>query len=910
MRPTTGYCHTIVTKSDYFLTSFYRRSGPVIMAPRAIYRRTLALRFWSALSLLGFALPGWSAAPLLYRQAAYESPVRGDPDDLLLIAGYGFSAGDKVVYQSLDAGAGGLIHPASIPAQSNATRGTAAVVSQANVPYSLTVRLPPVMRMGQSYALWVVTVHEEWSEPLRINDARPLWFSPSFVYASAAVASLPRYLKVVGRNLEATDQSTSEIRLSGPATLVLAVQPADQGPTALDHYVALVRLPPRLLPGAYRVQVRRDRSGWVDLAGQTLQVRPDPVEGPRFSVSAAAFGGCKADDSLDDGPCVVRAIAAAEGAGGGTVVFGPGVWHLSELSMPQPNGIVVPRGVNLRGAGKLATTIVQEADGQPLPVKTTFTLLGRNEVQGFTFRDAHVYTTGNLNSSFLKLGLTRHEDVSEIPTTTDSVEDVVITGNVFERPHVAISDGGSRIARLFVTYNELGAYRIALDLSGVRPFVNERFGIEDSVIAYNLFKPGSYLATDIRQGAMASELGASLRLDFSHNTADGTATDDLKSSDAARGWRAAFFWHMDDNHEMLLVAQNTATCTGDKDGDGEAISYDGNANTFALAAPATVLAATADSVTIAGPLATRQNDRDIRIPDYYRGHWVQVVDGPGLGQARKIRSYDEDPNTGTVHISVAPVWDVVPAQGKSRLGIGREYWQVYTVANTVDQRQPRCLKSNRTGSKGGGIGFWAPTADSVIEGNRQFDTDGISFRLHYNAEQKFCGVCDRQTSYVDFLEIRDNVIQGEYDWSDDCSSSGIWASLSAGPATHYPPPSVGFGISISHNTITRADGWRGGAISFTSTWYAGPAPHRWPLSDNALVHHNTLLGLDAAPATACNADKWHPRTGISLGGSELAWRTVLYANACPQARRALNVTERDVVRVCPADTPSCECPAR
>jgi hypothetical protein len=430
------------------------------------------------------------------------------------------------------------------------------------------------------------------------------------------------------------------------------------------------------------------------------------------------------------------------------------------------------------------------------------------------------------------------------------------------------------------------------------------------VIAHNLFKPGSYLDTDIGQGAMASEIGASRRVDFSNNTADGAATDYLNPGDAARGWRAAYFWHMDNSHEMLLVAHNIATCTGDKDGDGEAISYDGNANTYPLAGPETVLAATSDSVTIAGPLATRQNDRDIRIPDYYQGHWIQVVDGPGLGQVRKIRSYHEDPETGQVSLDVAPDWDVIPEHDQTRIGIGREYWQVYTIANMFDHRKPKCLKSNRTKSRGGSIYVWAPTADSVIEGNRQFDTDGITFRLHYNAEQQLCAVCDRQTSYVDFLEIRDNVIDGEYDWTNDCSSSGIWASLSAGPTTHSPPPTVGFGISISHNTITAADGWRGGAISFTSTWYTGPPPFRWPLADNALIHHNTLLSLDAAPAAACDADKLHARTGISLGGSELVWRTVLYANSCPQAPRPLNILERDVVRVCPAGVSSCECALR
>jgi hypothetical protein len=42
-----------------------------------------------------------AAPPELYRHAAYESPVRGGPDDLLLLAGYGFSADDTVVYRTV-----------------------------------------------------------------------------------------------------------------------------------------------------------------------------------------------------------------------------------------------------------------------------------------------------------------------------------------------------------------------------------------------------------------------------------------------------------------------------------------------------------------------------------------------------------------------------------------------------------------------------------------------------------------------------------------------------------------------------------------------------------------------------------------------------------------------------------------
>jgi hypothetical protein len=485
---------------------------------------------------------------------------------------------------------------------------------------------------------------------------------------------------------------------------------------------------------------------------------------------------------------------------------------------------------------------------------------------------------------------------------------VVITKNVFDRPYFAIGDGGAPIERLFVTYNEFGAYRTSLELGGNRLLTSDKFRVDDSVIAFNTFKPGSHLDAPNRQGATASEIGASHRVDFSNNSADGTATDYLYSPEDARGWRAGFFWHMNNNQEMLLISKNSATCTGDKVGDGEAIALDNNSNTFALDAAASVFHATNDSVTIAGPLQSQQYDRPVQLDTYYQGHWIQIGEGPGVGQVRKIVSYRLNSTNGQVVFKIAPNWDVIPADGKTRISIGREFWQTYIVGNTVDHRKPLCQKSNRSNTKAGVIILWAQTADSAVERNRQYDTDGIAFQQLYNAQEPGCRDCNRISSYLDFVELRGNVIDGEYEWANGCSSSGIFGSVAAGPTTRSPPPTVSYGLSISHNTVNHADGLRGGAIAFTPTWYQGPPPHRWPLVNNALIYQNILTGLDTAPAKPCNGESIRERTGISLGGSSLVWRTVLYANTCTDARRALDAVSQDVSRICPSGTqPSCEC---
>src|ERR1700694_5865143 len=112
----------------------------------------LGLMMLSILLSIGMPSSSSAAAPTLYRQPAYESPVRGEPDDLLLIAGYGFAADDRVVFQSVGAATESLQHPDTVPTASTAELGIVEVVSTANVPHSLTVRLPKFLRIGQTYA--------------------------------------------------------------------------------------------------------------------------------------------------------------------------------------------------------------------------------------------------------------------------------------------------------------------------------------------------------------------------------------------------------------------------------------------------------------------------------------------------------------------------------------------------------------------------------------------------------------------------------------------------------------------------------------------------------------------------------------------------------------------------------------
>jgi len=595
-------------------------------------------------------------------------------------------------------------------------------------------------------------------------------------------------------------------------------------------------------------------------------------------------------------------IAAAVAAGGGVVVLGTGTWDVV------PGMIELPAGVQLRGRGAEVTRVLRHEGSDASVDRPVVTLLGKNEVRDIRFVTEHKFAAQDRPRPILQLGSTYLTD-SRSTSSAAIVKDVVISNNIFDKSYGAIVDGGAPIERLFVTSNRFGDFHLALQLGGNRFNVGRRFGIADSIIAYNTFVPGSYIDSGQKQGVYASELGASSRVDFSDNDADGADRGFLNSPDDPPGWRAAFFFHMNDNQEMLLISHNTASCTGDKAGDGEAVALDNNANTFALAAASPVLAATEDTVRIREPLNSVQNDRPIDVGSYYVGHWVQIAQGTGMGQTRKIVSYRIDSKTLETTFVVSPAWDVPPQAAVSIITIGREFWQVYIVGNTIDQRKPLCTKGNVTGPKGGAISIWAQSSDSVVEGNRQFDTDGIVFQQAYGADERDCEVCRVGiTTLQSFLEIRGNLVDGEYDWDSACSLSGIMGSYAAAPTLQSATPPLSTGVSISHNTIIHADGWGGGAISVQPTWYRGSPGKLRPLVQNLMIHHNQISSVSGSDAHAACGYGSAARAGIHLEGRQNLTGTSLYMNTCENVSTKLIDRGESTFSICDISSAnSCEC---
>jgi hypothetical protein len=491
------------------------------------------------------------------------------------------------------------------------------------------------------------------------------------------------------------------------------------------------------------------------------------------------------------------------------------------------------------------------------------------------------------------------------------VADVTLRNNRFNHVGEAVTDEhGWPIVRLVVVNNYFLAFTDALDLTGFTPVPGLPFRIDDSIVRWNRFVPGRYLDLTARQGPIATQLGAANRVDFSDNVLDGANRQGLKSRDDPGGFRAGFFWNMSNNLERLLISRNDIACAGDADGDGEALAFDNDrgADNGLPGAPA-VSAAGSDWVTVDARLSN-PDGRAVPYDSYYNGYWLQIVDGRGLGQSRHITRYTADALTGRTTLYVSPAWDVIPEAHRSRSSVTRLGWQIAVVDNDIDSRVPKCRKSNLTGPNSGSISIWGSTTDSVFDGNRQYDSGGIQFQLGFRMAFDTCPHCENSIASQQALDIRHNLLDGEYRWDSACSQSGIVGYYGATSRARVAPPILGSGITIAYNTIHHADGSGGGAIDFAAAWQKGPRPGTWAFALHPLIFGNVISDIEGpAAARACNFPAV-PRLGIRLGDTANVKGAVLSRNQCRRVTTAIDDRGDGTKISCPTRGPSdCECPS-
>ncbi len=865
-----------------------------------------------------------ASGPALYANPRYESPVRGDPGDVLLLAGSHFDLTTTlVVYQAISDTTQPLLAPSTLPAAQTATEGNITPLSRDD--NALSVVLPSVMTAGQSYALWAATPDSacageyDFSNGVLINDARPMWVTPGplanaaqpsypYVYSTANRPGIGRLVKIVGRNLQPAPGQQTQVRFTASELAPIILTAADDGDpaTQIERYVAKVTLPATMplsnnQATTYEIAVSRDGVSWVPLTSTQLTVLPDPAARTTansfypsdYGDAVNACSPCDApgDPGSDDTLCITRAIHAArqyaaQNRTTGNVVFrapacpngqpatwivaancnpnNAGVLHDSYFGAPYDAcynywGIIVPEGVNLiaDNAKTQATIETEQGYDEPLIDAATtagqcgavgtacttdsdccgqgnaqvcmqegppghrdgkcenrevsrqylFNLKGNNIVQGLRFHDAY-------KASFATI-LAPDGPITFVSSPASQAllvagNDMTITNNFFDDMYagiqsypVSLPDGLSGNMDLVITGNKFGCWLAGMGLGAV---------VEDGVLANNTFWPGAYLAT-----LAGSELGGQ-RWDISSNLLDGT--NSIAKPDGSLpaysapyiGWRAGFFFPTFSSQEDLLVAQNRFDCVGTRPyQDGEAISTDSNGDIAGLRSGQPVIsvpAPTGTQVTIGWPAS--RNPADAGAPNDYKGRWLRVDYGPGLGQARKITGVST--TATTITFTISPALDVVPVAGQSRIIVGNQIWQMNIVDNLVDDTCSTQIADISTlhPSSTGEIGVYSGGVDVAIDSNHQIDTAGLSLWSQYVDFTTTTGAGSYpayQTPQY-FVEIRGNTIQGQFGGPQNPQNivgSGIGLyTLSGTLLDGIPqdnPNDPGFGVSISHNTL-------------------------------------------------------------------------------------------------------------
>jgi hypothetical protein len=258
---------------------------------------------------------------------------------------------------------------------------------------------------------------------------------------------------------------------------------------------------------------------------------------------------------------------------------------------------------------------------------------------------------------------------------------------------------------------------------------------------------------------------------------------------------------------MLLISENSATCTGDRGGDGEGIALDNNKNEPGFIQMLTV---TSQDPTDPGKIFQVVGEWVGGNAGPFDQHWVQIVDGPGLGQARKIVRTASH-GSMNIEIEVEPPFDVPPVPGSSKITVYRQFWHTYIVDNTIDNRAvlgcTNPIQAKPTvpvdRPRAGVIILHCLITDSAVQGNLQRETVGIDATSLYQVAGSPPEATISSARFQYFTEIRGNRIDGEAVTSGVEEDSGIQLRYGASP--DFPSPVHGYGVTISHNTIIEAD---------------------------------------------------------------------------------------------------------
>lgn len=628
-------------------------------------------------------------------------------------------------------------------------KGTAVEVLQPSET-SLKFVIPAAWKPG-AY-LFRVLGADGPSRPVRLNAPTVYWVQGD----SGTGGSPGGWLRAFGRCLAGAGVKPT-VRLEGPGGK--AVTPAVKEAT---EWSVTVGLPAGLPAGAYHVRVHNGHGGprgWSDGGAVTVAA---PERWPSKVYNVADFGAL-GDGALGDATGLRAALAEAEANGGGVVYLPRGRYQVTGT-------LTIPKRTVLRGAGTELVCLFWPDTDEP------YTLI--EGTTHFGLENLTLYASNYIHGISALLGEPEsgHVHVRNVRARLDMYRGHLKPEQVDERFRASLkrSTGGGDTIRLGGENIEI----TGCDLygSGRSLYLHRARG---GRVSHNTFYNG-------RWGWY--NLEGSDKLILEHNRLLGA--DLMSTGGGISCYSSAYSQNVWYAHNELQHAHGW---------DREAMTTD--AGYGAWFGPVTDIKP--DSFSLTGD-ATWNRKKD------WTGAGVFILGGRGMGQVRRIRSYDGR------QVTLDRPWDVPPDE-QSPVSITMYQGQYLFVGNRFEDvgialqyygTSIDCVATGNQATRGGGFynsGRWyrhfQPSwycqflANEILEGNcyrfgaNNAENAGVSYlgtyglqaqggtsplalcsihrrnRLHNNAELRFLGVSEQHPGLQDLIaegNLIENTERGVY----------------------------------------------------------------------------------------------------------------------------------------------------
>ncbi|MCX8157921.1 MAG: hypothetical protein N3J91_16025 [Verrucomicrobiae bacterium] len=489
------------------------------------------------------------------------------------------------------------------------------------------------------HVCWVRN-REGWSRPWLVTSAQPWWVSPETAVPGGEV-------RVFGRTLDARWVALK--RRSDGQVVRLTNFRRGQHPL----YEVRVSLPSELAPGDYDLFVHNGAGGEAGWGGPVKLAVALPVK-PATNFFNVREMGAHGDGFHDDTAALRRALVQAGAAGGGTVFLPPGAYAISAT-------LWVPTNVTLQGAGPQSSLLVV-LEGRPMrwdvPVEIARAMPGH-----FRARQEG----GNRGAM---LWLRDHARVTDLGFVDGPGTLQVIFGSHshcrIERCHLRATHSTEPAVMV-----EWGSYGFVLKDSVIESAQGGVFLVhgphEQALVSGNTIR-------NIQHGqANNLFIRAFVHSIIEHNTLE----------DGDRNWVSQTGFTS--GYHSILLGNRWRNNIPRRHNSGENMYEAGEATWHGP-----VARADRASLTVAGaPFEGKK----------LGGEYVLVLDGPGLGQYRRVVSN----SVNTLYLE--PPWEVLP-EATTYIMTGKAYAETLWIDNEEENT------ANWTG-------FWGNNFGHVVDGHAQ-----------------------------------------------------------------------------------------------------------------------------------------------------------------------------------------------